>query len=86
MSGEIFGAALFVAVVMLPVLLQWYVQRLPQAPGCPTCRVTTRPLQECALERMVPLFASTSRGECTRCGWRGRMRWRWATRTVPRRR
>ncbi len=86
MSVHAFGAAALLAVLILPLIVQLYIQRLPQAPACPTCRATTRPLQEWLVWRWMPAIATTSLGECTSCGWRGRMRWRWAPRTAPRRR
>lgn len=72
-----------VALLAGVVALGHYVQRLPVAPACPCCSAVTRvnhsgpdPL------RFVPHFVATSLGECTRCGWSGRMRWKWATRTA----
>lgn len=85
MSVDSVGAAVLVAVLILPIVTQLYLYRLPVAPACPTCRATTRPRQEWLLLRWVPALGATSLGECTECGWRGRMRWRWATRTASRR-
>ena len=83
MSVETFGAWALMALLVVPIALQLYLYRLPSAPSCPTCRATTRPLQEWIVLRWVPALAATSLGECTACGWRGRMRWRWAVRTAP---
>lgn len=76
--------ALSIIVLMIaPGILQMYVQRLPVAPACPSCRATTRELHLGRdLLRVVPLLTTTTRGECTRCGWTGRMRWKWAARRV----
>jgi hypothetical protein len=78
------GFSLVMAFGVLAALCQ-YVQRLPVAPACPCCSAVTRmthsgpdPL------RFVPHLVATSHGECTRCGWSGRMRWKWATRTARR--
>ena len=69
-------------VLFLPIAVfatHRYVQRLPEAPLCPECRAVTRELGgACALLSLLPWFAATSRASCTRCGWRGRMRWQWA--------
>jgi hypothetical protein len=85
MSIDIWPVGVVMAVLLVPVMLQLYVHRLPVAPACPTCRTTTRSLPECLPMRWVPPLAATSVGECTRCGWRGRMRWRWAAHAVTRR-
>lgn len=73
------------AAVLLPLGLQLYLSRLPVAPACPSCRSTTRPSEACGLEAWLPALVSTSVGECARCGWRGRMRWRWAVKRQVRR-
>lgn len=83
MKMETFGALL--AFLVLPsLLLQVYFQRLPTAPQCPSCRAVTRQVREWLLLWWVPSLTATSRGECTRCGWHGRMRWKWATRSAGR--
>jgi hypothetical protein len=76
------GLSLAIALGAVLAIRQ-YVQRLPVAPACPCCSAVTRmshsgpdPL------RFVPHLVATSRGECTRCGWSGRMRWKWAPRTL----
>jgi hypothetical protein len=62
-----------------PVLVWWYVQRLPFAPDCPSCRAVTRQASEgVVLTRWILGAATTVVRECTSCGWHGRMRWRWA--------
>jgi hypothetical protein len=86
MSIDLWTIGVVIAVLMVPMMVQMYVHRLPEAPSCPTCRRTTRPVSEWQVARWVPALAATSLGECTQCGWRGRMRWRWAARPVRRRR
>ena len=86
MNIDFWTIGVVVAVLMVPAMVQLYVHRLPVAPSCPTCRRTTRPMSEWQVARLVPALAATSLGECTRCGWRGRMRWRWAARPVGQRR
>ena len=79
------AAALAVLLLLAHRLLQRYRERLPLAPTCPHCRALTRPLGSGELlARLLPLLADTCRGECVRCGWRGRMRWKWASRPVRR--
>ncbi|MBW3630024.1 MAG: hypothetical protein KY464_12095 [Gemmatimonadetes bacterium] len=85
MSIDFWTIGVVIVVLMFPAMVQLYVHRLPEAPSCPTCQRTTRPISECYAARWVPALAATSVGECTRCGWRGRMRWRWAARPVGRR-
>jgi len=76
-----------VGFVMVGLAFTWlfhvYVQRLPVAPTCPSCRAVTRESGARAwAAQIVPALAVTFVGECSRCGWRGRMRWRWATRSA----
>lgn len=72
-----FGLAALCAVV--PFLFLRYLQQLPEAPACPSCRAVTRATQvRWSLAHAVPMLGTTFRAECTRCGWKGRMRWRWA--------
>ena len=85
MSIDFWTIGVILAVLLLPAMVQLYVHRLPEAPACPSCRRTTRPMGEGHAARLVPALAATTLGECTRCGWRGRMRWRWAARTAGRR-
>lgn len=75
-------AAVLLLVALVPAAVQLYLHRLPVAPSCPSCRSTTRVVQAAALLRWVPALPATSLGECGACGWRGRMRWRWAPRSV----
>lgn len=83
MTIPLLEAALGALLIALPVALCLYLQRLPVAPACPSCRAVTREVSRgWSSLQMVPALATTFLGECTRCGWRGRMRWRWATRTV----
>lgn len=67
----------------VPALVRRYVGRLPEAPECPGCFAVTRMAEggwlPSFLHRRFPITAVR---ECTRCGWRGRMRWRWAPRRV----
>lgn len=85
MGTGIFALTVLVGILIVPVALQLYLHRLPVAPACPACRATTRPVPEILLARCLPAFLVTSRSECGRCGWRGRMRWQWAARPAPRR-
>ena len=86
MGADLFGVMLLAVVVLFPMALHLYLARLPVAPACPSCSATTRATPDLALARLLPAMLITSRGECGRCGWHGRMRWQWATRTAPRRR
>lgn len=71
----------------VPFVLLAYFQRLPVAPSCPLCRALTRERESrWGALPVVTLLPTTYLGECTRCGWHGRMRWRWATRSVRSRR
>jgi hypothetical protein len=83
MNIPLFGAAFAALVIALPYLLQYYIARLPAAPACPSCRAVTRETSSVWLwlDRF-PSLATTYIGECNRCGWRGRLRWRWAARRV----
>lgn len=82
MNIEIFGAGITL-LVLVPLAAHFYVQRLPQAPLCPDCRAVTREISRTfSLSRLLSVLAATSRGECNRCGWSGRMRWKWAARSV----
>ena len=85
MSIDFWTIGVILAVLLVPAMVQLYLQRLPVAPACPACRRTTRPVEGGAAARLLPALASTTLGECTRCGWRGRMRWRWAAHTAGRR-
>lgn len=78
--------ALILTVVVLaalaaPVFAVHYLVRLPEAPACPTCRrVTTGTVDRAHVgaERLLAILWATQVRRCTACGWRGRMRWRWA--------
>lgn len=75
-----------VLVLITAALLRRYVWGLPEAPSCPTCCMVTR---AAVVDDLMPDFLLTSVSvtavrECTRCGWHGRMRWRWAVRRVRR--
>lgn len=83
MDVDILGFALAALCAVAPLLLLRYVQQLPVAPACPACRAVTRaePFRW-SLAHVLPLLGTTYRAECTRCGWRGRMRWRWAPKSL----
>jgi len=83
----VFGIVLLgLLAVALPLLVGRYLWRLPEAPACPECRAVTLAAASRAgwvpLSRVVPVTVR----ECSRCGWRGRMRWRWARSEVLSRR
>lgn len=83
MDLSLLASALAALALAAPFLLAAYVQRLPVAPACPSCRAVTRAVdRECLAASLRSLLPSTYVGECGRCGWRGRLRWRWATRRV----
>jgi len=65
MSIDFWTIGLVIAVLMVPMMVQLYVHRLPEAPSCPTCSRTTRPVSEWQVARWVPALAATSLGECT---------------------
>jgi hypothetical protein len=66
--------------VAATIVAAHYLTRLPYAPECPQCRaVTADALAGSALDRLWVAMATTPLRRCTRCGWQGRMRWRWAT-------
>ncbi len=86
--NTIMTAALTITGVMAlilaaPVLLRFYLERLPEAPACPVCRTVTRPAGEHPLaDRLFDSLPVTLVRECGQCGWAGRMRWRLAQRWV----
>lgn len=59
-------------------LLTRYVENLPEAPACPDCRRVTRQAIGPRFAAALPMLEMTVLRECHRCGWRGRMRWRFA--------
>ena len=71
-----------VAAVALaaPAAMMHYLNRLPYAPECPHCRAVTaqRAGGPGPWDRLWSGIAATPVRRCTRCGWQGRMRWRWA--------
>lgn len=86
MEVSLFAAVLLALALAAPLLVSAYIQRLPVAPACPTCRAVTRHSDRHWIAvQLFSVLPATFVGECTRCGWRGRMRWRWATRPVKRR-
>lgn len=85
MDLSLLAAALAALALAAPFLLAAYVQRLPVAPSCPSCRAVTREAERsCLYAPVLSLLPATYVGECGRCGWRGRLRWRWATRPAGR--
>ena len=77
------GISAVAAVLAGYSLLSAYVRSLPRAPACPDCRSVTRAAAEALGTMRLPgSVAVTEKRECTRCGWRGRMRWRWAVRRI----
>jgi hypothetical protein len=76
---DIFGGAILLMLFAAPLLIDRYLRHLPVAPACPSCRSVTR---EAGIQSgwlsWLPVFARTFLAECGRCGWRGRMRWRFA--------
>lgn len=71
--------AIAVALAATPLLIERYVAGLPDAPSCPTCRGVTQTTARGWLpDRLLSTAMLTAVRSCTRCGWRGRMRWRWA--------
>lgn len=70
---------IFGATPACGVLLAWrYAAGLPEAPACPQCHAISREAHGWAVERLFTRVSATAVRECARCGWRGRMRWRWA--------
>lgn len=87
MGAEFGWIGLMALVVALPAVVHHYLQRLPYAPACPECRMVTRQREPSGWALyLLSILPITVRGECTRCGWKGRMRLRWATRSVHGRR
>lgn len=85
MDVQLLGFALAALGALAPLLVLRYLQRLPEAPACPTCRAVTRAESvRWSVATLLPILGTTYRAECTRCGWRGRMRWRWAPRSLRR--
>ena len=83
LNVQIFVTGLAALLVALPFVLNRYLQRLPSAPICPACQAVTRERPSGGwVAHAWPALAMTVVRECVRCGWAGRMRWRWATRSV----
>jgi len=82
MSEQLLAAVVLALLLAIPLLIEKYVRQLPVAPICPSCHAIAREVQlACSLLDLFPAFGKTFIGECARCGWRGRMRWRWAPET-----
>jgi uncharacterized paraquat-inducible protein A len=80
---SIFLLALLTVAALAPLGLLHRLQHLPYAPDCPRCRTVTHAVQRsAALDRAWALLVHTTVRRCGACGWRGRMRWRWATHRV----
>lgn len=78
MSGPLLIAATVGLLLMLTLVLGQYLERLPEAPACPDCRAVTRSAAgNLAANLLFAGFLDTAVRECVRCGWKGRMRWRW---------
>lgn len=83
MVMNMFLAGVAALVVAGPVLFTRYLRHLPEAPACPTCCSVTRDANSILMFAMLlPSLTATAVRECTRCGWKGRMRWRWAENRV----
>lgn len=81
---ELTMAMLLVSLAM-GTLLAHYVSRLPYAPECPACKgITSEAPNNRLADRLCALLAHSSVRRCPRCGWSGRMRWRWAAGGVRR--
>lgn len=81
MHPEFLGVTVMAMLLAAPFLIDRYLRQLPEAPTCPSCRGVARQAGipgSMIFSLPVPAFARTFVGECGRCGWRGRMRWRWA--------
>jgi hypothetical protein len=67
------------AALAAPFWLAHYLNRLPFAPECPQCKgVTSEEGRPALLDRLHTPLAGAPVRRCHRCGWQGRMRWRWA--------
>lgn len=71
-------------VIATPVLAALYLRTLPEAPACPGCSAVTRIASQDRFGHLLREMRVSAVRECTRCGWRGRMRWRWAPRRIRR--
>ncbi|MQA89951.1 MAG: hypothetical protein GEU90_06930 [Gemmatimonas sp.] len=79
MTEQLVPAALMALLLAAPLLMERYLRHLPVAPECPSCRAVAREVDlTFSILAKIPAFARTFMAECARCGWRGRMRWRWA--------
>jgi hypothetical protein len=80
MTMMLLVAGLLTALMMSGTsLLSRYVQNLPEAPACPSCQRVTRQAIASRIVYLLPMLEMTALRECHRCGWRGRMRWRFAS-------
>lgn len=79
--------AILAVAFAAPYLFHRYLERLPEAPACPSCRTVTRDAgTDGWAAHLAPVLLVTIVRECSRCGWKGRMRWRWAERRADGRR
>lgn len=79
MGAGVLVFSLIALALLLPHLVQMYLERLPVAPACPACRSVTRQRNRWPILQRVVSLAATSWCECSGCGWTGRMRWKWAS-------
>jgi hypothetical protein len=81
---EMIGAAVMAMLLAAPLLIDRYLRELPTAPACPCCRATARQIERGSAIALIPGFGPTFLAECMRCGWSGRMRWKWARDAIRR--
>lgn len=75
----VFLSGLVALVLLVPTLVHHYLVRLPIAPNCPACHAITSSVSTRSVpSRLFPALAQTAVRRCASCGWKGRMRWRWA--------
>lgn len=83
MSMQLFLWVATILGFMVPFAVERYLRSLPVAPSCPDCRAVTRALaRRSAAWQLLLAQVPITLSECGRCGWTGRMRWRWARRPV----
>lgn len=80
---SLFLLLVLLAAAVAPLFLAHHVQHLPYAPDCPRCRTVTHSVPRLAVfDRVWAMIVHTTVRRCGACGWRGRMRWRWAAQRV----
>jgi hypothetical protein len=66
-------------MLLLVSVFDRYLQGLPDAPLCPGCRELTFGEDDPGVAALLlPALATTVLRECVACGWKGRMRLRFA--------